>query len=257
MKSSAGARTGYACVFLFAGVVVEMYKTDDGQEVYENAIETLFLKYFTDRGIDPYKDKIEHNRANAAFMDIYDHLFKPDKNMVRKNNKKSLLDYSDIDTLNDIARIFIKLCNEFNLTPWLYMYSSLTGIAEDTLISWGNGEYRGKIYYDMQGNVIKDIQLYKARREGEYREEVTDRHSALVKNIRKAATNSKKARLSDSDIGNITQANNDEEIGLLYAQKEAKAIAEAWKPPERPLQIAQRRQKAPPSLPEFELSDNE
>ena len=137
------------------------------------------------------------------------------------------------------------------------MYSSLTGIDETTLISWSNGEYRNKLYYDMEGNAIKDISEWKLNNRGEYREEVTNAHSNLVKKIKQAATNSKKGRLSDSDIGNITQANNDEEIGLLYAQKEAKAIADAWKPPERPMQIAQRRQKAPPSLPNFELSDND
>lgn len=228
-----------------------MIKTADGVEIYENEIEELFIQFFEDRGFDPYKDKIEHNRANAAFMDIYDHLFRPDENTVRKNNRKSKLDYGDIDTLNNIAKIYIKLCNEFNLTPWLYMYSSLTGIEESTLNTWENGEYRNRVYYDNQGNEIQDISEWKLNKRGEYREEVTHAHSDLVKNIKRAATNAKKGRLSDSDIGNITQANNDEEIGLLYAQKEARAIAEAWKPPERPMQIAQRRQKVPPTLPDF------
>ena len=36
---------------------------------------------------NPYKDKIENNRAKAAFIDVYEHLFMPDKNTVKKNNK--------------------------------------------------------------------------------------------------------------------------------------------------------------------------
>ena len=230
-----------------------MIRTADGNEIFENEIEERFIQFFTDRGFDPYKDKIEHNRANAAFMDIYDHLFKPDEHTVRKNNRNSKLDYADIDTLNNIARIFIKLCNEFNLTPWLYMYSSLTGITEETLTTWSNGEYRNKIFYDPEGNVIDDLQLYKVSNKGEYTEVVTSKYSDLVKNIKKAATNSKKARLSDSDIGNITQANNDEEIGLLYAQKEARAKAEAQIAAHQTAQQIIDKYK---SYAQIELSDN-
>ena len=205
-----------------------MIKTADGVEIYENQIEEIFLQSFRDSGVDPYKDKVEHERANGAFMDVYERLFAPDENTVRKNNKNSKLDYSDIDTLNKIAYIFIKICNKCNITPWLYMFSSLTGIEESTLSTWENGEYRNKIYYDVKGNVIKDISEWKLNKKGEYREEVSNSHSNLVKNIKKAAQNSKRGRLSDSDIGNITLANNDEEIGLLYAQKEARVKAEAW-----------------------------
>ena len=68
-----------------------MIKTADGVEIYENQIEEIFLQSFRDSGVDPYKDKVEHERANGAFMDVYERLFAPDENTVRKNNKNSKL----------------------------------------------------------------------------------------------------------------------------------------------------------------------
>lgn len=196
--------------------------------VYEHPIETLFHEFFEMHGIDidgQYKS-VEPTRFSSCLLYIYKNLFKPDKNTVRKNNRKSNLDYSDIDKLNEIADIFIELAMFYHFIPDMYNFSCLTGIAKQTQYTWLNGEYRGKIYYDTEGNVIHDIAEYKLNNRGEYSERPTTAHSDLVKKIREAEEAFVRLNLSGTDAGNMMLGNHDEEIGLLYERKDAQAKIE-------------------------------
>lgn len=231
-----------------------MIETGQGQ-VYESQIETLFHEFFESRGIDLGHETIKQTKFTAAWAYVYNILFKPDKNTVRRNNRNSKLDYSDIDTLNGIADIFINICLEYNCMPSQYNFYKLTGISTDTLNTWDKGEYRNNIYYDLEGNVIDDISEYKLNNRGEYRVEATTAHSAFVKKLKAAYKEFYRQNLSDTPVGQITIANNDEGVGLLYAQKEAQAKAEAWGIPQQSREeIAARYQayKELPQKPDFD-----
>lgn len=208
-----------------------MIATDQGVEVYENDIEFYFKQFFEDRGIDLEHDTVKQTKFNAAWKYIYNNLFKPDINTVRYNNKNSKIDYSDIHVLNNICDIYIDLCFEYNIMTGQYGFSRLTGISRDTLNSWKRGEYRGNI----KGNGDEILGLT---------------HSDIVKKIDNLYTEMHKNNLDDTTVGQITMANNDEDVGLMYAQKAAQAQANAWlTPTERPQQIAQRRAGERPELP--------
>lgn len=180
-----------------------MVKTEDGAEVYENKIEALFLEYFSDRGIDPGKDTVKQSKFNGAWKYIYSALFKPDKNTVRYNNKNSKIDYSDIWLLNDLCDIYIDLCFEYNILTGQYGFCRMTGICTDTLNSWKRGEYR----------------------RGDGKTSLT--HSDIVKKIDDCYTELHKNNMGDTPVGQITMANNDEGVGLMYAEKAARAQAQA------------------------------
>lgn len=210
-----------------------MVKVDQNTEVYENQIEKLFHQYFEDREIDLEHGTIKQTKFKAAWIYIYNTLFKPDQYTVRLNNRNSKLDYRDIDLLNRIVDIFISLCMEYNIVASLDSFSRLTGITTETLYTWEKGEYRSNIYYTTDGHLIDNIAEYKSNNRGEYIEKPTSAYSDIVKKIRKASQEFYRGNLSDTPVGQITIANNDDEVGLMYAQKEAQAKAEAWGIPQQ------------------------
>lgn len=172
-----------------------MTRAEGGIEIHENAIESLFLEYFADRGIDLKNDNVKQTKFNAAWKYIYNHLFKPDINTVRYNNKNSKIDYSNIEELNNICDIYIDLCFEYNIIPCQYGFYRLTGITRDTLNKWDNGDSRG------------------GSDEG-----ASFTHSDIVKKIKAAYQEFYKDNLTDTPVGQITIANNDTDLGLMYSK---------------------------------------
>lgn len=186
-----------------------MIKTESGDTVYENEIETLFLEYCELHNIDLENDSIKPSKGNAIWKYIYNILFRPDKNTVRYNNKNSKLDYGNIDLLNDVADIYIDLCFDYGIPQSRYGFSRLTGISEDELLRWNKEESRG-------GS-----------------DGATSSHCVLVKKIDSARRAFVRDKLMENPVGQMAIANNDKETGLLYAANQAQAQAEAWGIPQQ------------------------
>ena len=204
-----------------------MVKTAEGTEVYENQIETLFVEYFENDGIDPIKAKIKQGQARAAFIYIYNTLFKPDRDTIRLNNRKSKIDYRDIWLLWDIYEILKYICNRYGIVLNREVYSTVTGISTMTLSRWSKGESRGYVYYDLDGNEIHNINEYKANGKEGYKEIPSTAYCDLVKNIDFEEQLFYKNGLSDTPFGQTVIANNDERVNLNYARREAQAKEEA------------------------------
>ena len=199
-------------------------------EVYENRIEELFYEYCYENDIDTAKHNIDDNDAYCIWRYIYIHLFKPDAETIRFNNKSSKLDYDDITKIHAILDIYLGLCYKFKILPLINDFCTLTGIARETLNSWEHGEYR-------------------ARKS----ENATYRHSDVAKKIKEATQRMTLKNLNSNPMGQMAIANNYEDAGLMFAQKEAQAKADAWLiPRERPAEIAQRRARELPQMPEFD-----
>ena len=79
--------------------------------------------------------------------------------------------------------------------PCQYGFYRLTGITRDTLNRWKKGSSRG----------------------GE-EEEASSPHSDIVKKIDEAYKAFSRAGLADTPVGQITLANNDDELGLMYGK---------------------------------------
>lgn len=194
-----------------------MVKTGQDEIIYENEIEALFYQYCSDNGIDTSLRKINDNDAYNIWEYIYNILFKPDTNTIRLNNKRSKLDYSDIESIYEILNIYTSLCFRFKILPLIEDFCKLTGISRDTLNSWERGEYRGG---------------------GD--EKATFKHSDVAKKIRDATKLMGIKDQHGNPTGQLVLANNWDEMGLNFAQQQAKAIAEAWRPQQKPEEIAQR-----------------
>lgn len=182
-----------------------MTKTDGGVEVYDNQIESLFIEYCQNNNLQDSLDKrdINDNDAYCIWEYIYNILFKPDKDTIRLNNKTSKIDYSDIYTLSDILNAYLRLCFGYKILPLIDDFSTLTGISRDTLNSWERGEYR----------------------RGE--PGATFKHSDIAKNIKKGTQRMTVKNLNGNPIGQQSLANNYDDAGLMFTQKEIRAQAEA------------------------------
>lgn len=182
-----------------------MTKTDQGAEVYDNQIESLFIQYCQDNGWQDQLDKhdIDDSHAYCIWEYIYINLFKPDKNTIRYNNKTSKIDYSDIYAINEILDTYIRLCFNYKIYPLIEDFSTLTGIARDTFYTWERGDYR----------------------RGE--PGATFKHSDILKKIRDATQRMTVKDLHGNPIGQQSLANNYVGAGLMFTQKEIMAQAEA------------------------------
>lgn len=182
-----------------------MIKAEGGAEVYENQIESLFVQYCHDNNLtdDLEKRKINDNDAYCIWVYIYNTLFKPDRNTIRLNNKTSKIDYGDIYAIWDILNTYIQLCFNYKIYPLIEDFSTLTGISRETLYSWEREEYR----------------------RGE--PGASCKHSDVIKKIREATQRMTIKDLHDNPIGQQSLANNYDDAGLMFTQKEIRAHAEA------------------------------
>lgn len=142
----------------------------NGSEVYTSNI-LAFADEFIGTELDEERRQDMYNNANtfmAMILYISDRIDKPDNN--------------DIQLLDNIFNIYIRLCVKYNMLPTLECFSMLININPCTLSRWSSGEFRTNIYYDSKGNYIKDFAAWQLNHQGEqYRTEPSTAHSQTVK----------------------------------------------------------------------------
>lgn len=109
---------------------------------------------------------------------IYNNMFKADKGSIYNSN----IDYSDIDSIDNIWDIYTSLCYKYCQNPTLLNFSLMTGISMDCFNDWKNQTNRAYIYYDKEGNRIKNISGWKLNHQGEEcRQELSSSFNQAVK----------------------------------------------------------------------------
>lgn len=142
-------------------------KTEHGIEVYTNDIHRLADEYINTE-LDKAEDIYDVSAFTGMILYISDNIPKPDN--------------GDIELLDSIFNIYIRLCCKYKILPTLECFSMMININPNTISAWINGEYRNTIYYDMDGNYIKDINTWRFNHKGqEYRAEPSTSHSLTAK----------------------------------------------------------------------------
>lgn len=101
-------------------------KTGDGAEIYQHDIY-----YYADEYI---QNELGGDRETvsdsfpAMILYIADNISKPSND--------------DIELLDSIFNIYIRLCCKYHVLPTLELFSFLVGIHRTTFTDWANGEYR-------------------------------------------------------------------------------------------------------------------
>lgn len=110
--------------------------TDQGIEVYENNIYSLVDEYIsTVLQVSPedYETQKEYKAVVAdSFVDmifyIADRIQKPSND--------------NIELLDNIFNIFVRICSKYNILPTLEVFSFLVNINRSTFSDWMRGDYR-------------------------------------------------------------------------------------------------------------------
>lgn len=164
--------------------------------VYDNLIEYYFHEFFEINNIDisglNYK-QVPNSTYSAAFGYVYKKLFKPSKPQV--NNKKTLIDLDNLTELNYVFDCYIDLIQKYNIVGFQNMFINLTGISKDTINSWLRCEYN--------------------------HDGLSQEYSDYAKRVNSVAGSQVQNKLGDDRIGIQSLANNDSDVGLLYARQEA------------------------------------
>lgn len=176
-------------------------------------IETELNKFLM--RIDPELDynnlaKIKTNTFKAGLMTVFENLFK-NPNIRYQTDKKSILDFDDIELLNTICDEYILLCDYYNKQLGLFGFGVLIGLDIGYIMQWG--------------------------------ENPTAPHYLIYKRLKDHMRDSSEECLKDSDIGRIAVANNSTVVGLNYGYQAAAQQAAATAP--RLENIAERYGKPP------------
>ena len=171
-----------------------MPSTVDLENLEEN-ITGVFLDYLRKGGVDTENldaiAKIKHNTFEAALISVQMTLFKADKKQI--TNQLSLLPYNDNEILERLVNIYINLCTMCNKSTGLYGFSSLTGYYYNTIKQW-------------------------------YGDELNPVRMSLLKRIAENRQHLHINRMQDTPLGDVAVANNDTELGLVWAKNSAQAV---------------------------------
>lgn len=109
--------------------------------------------------------------------------------------------YADINILNNIWEIYSDLVYRYNQKPTIEEYALLIGVSRDTIYSWMNGNTRGIIYRDKDGEVIDDFFTWSNRHRGEpYTSEPSSLRSDTIKKWQEEC---KLGRYKSAAAGNV------------------------------------------------------
>lgn len=150
-------------------------RTECGIEVYTNDIHRLADEYICNE-LDKAEDIYDVSVFTGMILYISDNIPKPDN--------------GDIELLDSIFNIYIRLCCKYKILPTLECFSMMININPNTISAWINGEYRNTVYYDMNGNYIKDINTWRFNHKGqEYRAESSTSYSLTAKKWKSTCKN--------------------------------------------------------------------
>ena len=145
--------------------------------------------------ISNYKEliSIKHSTFNYLMSKVYNSLFNPNFNL--EYNKKTIIDYEDLNVLNNLLCVYIGLTQRLNKSVGLYGFGYMVGVPSQTLSEWVSEE--GRKLNPQRWELLRKAQ-----------EDHKAQHISL---------------LNDSGLGLIAVANNDNETGLNWAEKQQQA----------------------------------
>lgn len=213
-----------------------MSKNNDSEvEVldYAKLFEVEFMRLYYELDVPSAPEKRKPDIIDSIFEEIYHIVFEPDKR--QENNIISKLLYHDIENIQAVCEMYIRLCKRFGGVIKFNSFANLTGIHRDTIHRWhtinknryNNSQYIFTInedeYNDDYNNgniyIIKDNKVSKWNNMYKYIDGLSNKRYDLYKKLQENMVDQNTNGLSTDTMGQAIRANNDEEIGKLYDPK--------------------------------------
>lgn len=125
---------------------VEMQEVNNTVDVFKDDIDKYIHLWMDDRNITDMC-KVSQNRWYNCCQYVYDNVFKINPVYLKDDNHIS--NQYDIDKVNKVLDIYIRLCNDFEKVINIVGFTFFTGIHRDTLNGWVNGERLGSTASDI------------------------------------------------------------------------------------------------------------
>lgn len=123
---------------------------ENGVEVYKNKIYQLADEYIqSELFINPDEIKLPENKKIIA-DNFDDMIYYIADNIDKPSN-------DDIELLDNIFNIYLRLCTRHSVLPTLDTFSDLVSINNATFTDWANGEYRASSAHGKTVKKWKDI----------------------------------------------------------------------------------------------------
>ena len=110
-------------------------------EYIKNRIDGAINDFCIDYDIKDLRSETQ-NLFNALLRYIYNHVFKPKKNLKIDNRSKSLLDYNNIELLYGVLEYYIYICDLYNKAVSIKGFTLMIGIDYGIILDWSNGVNR-------------------------------------------------------------------------------------------------------------------
>lgn len=231
---------GVLCVSLFfyfwGNVMADEILTQAEQ------VEIEFLKLYDEYDVANAPDKRKSSIIDSFWDDIYKRVFKPLPDDVLYNNLKSRLKTHDVQAVQDVCEMYIKLCQRYGGVIKINQFSKLTGIHRATFNLWHHANKTNGYICKLNDNDIDDENkndIYILNPNGvdviyngnnkHMRENVTEFSSLrfdVLKKLRDEMYDENTNSLENTSIGAALRANNDIDVGKEYDKKQQQTRAE-------------------------------
>lgn len=200
-------------------------------------VEEEFLKLYEKFRVYEANEKKKPSIIDSFWGDIYNAVFKPLPGEVLYNNSKSRLKTYDVQEVQEVCEMYIKLCQRYGGVIKINQFSKLTGIHRATFNVWNNANHtNGYIFklnndgiYEENKSIIyilntNDVDIIyngnsKYMSNGNTKE-LSNMRFDIVKKLREEMYDENTNNLEGTSIGAALRANNDEEVGKLYDKQQ-------------------------------------
>ena len=159
-----------------------MRTTEELLENFEEETHSLLRVFCAKYNLESPME-MKQNTFEAAMSYAGDQIFLKSDNVTLKYNRQTIIDTDNAPLIEYILDRYEQICTIYNKEVTLQGFSKYTKIGRQTMYNWLNGEYKTKIYIDVNGNVIHDIQEWKLNNRGEYREVASTAHLDIIKKL--------------------------------------------------------------------------
>lgn len=209
----------------------------EGQECevlsFAEQVEEEFLYLYEKYDVANAPAKQKADIIDSFWSDIYKIVFKPDADFVRYNSQKSKLRTYDIESVEEVCDMFIKLNKRYGGVIKINQFANLTGITRGTLWLWNKANTSNTYVFSLNPNDVNEefkyilyinncdgeVKYYGSSNNGLLNGEFSTLRLDVIKKLREEMQDANTNGLSNDTMGHAIRANNEEELGKLYEPK--------------------------------------
>ena len=199
-------------------------------------VEEEFLRLYDSMDWSTVSERKRADVIDSFWSDIYKAVFKPIPCEQIFNNCKSRLKTYDINEVQEVVEMYIKLCKRYGGVIKINQFANLTGIHRSTLWLWNDNNNTNSYIFNLNSNALteeensilyinntgSDVIVYKGnnRYMSDYNTEIlSSLRFDVIKKLREEMQDTNTNGLSNDTMGHAIRANNEEELGKLYEPK--------------------------------------